>query len=430
MASKEISHLTTTINVGLAMAIQLARKRYETDSCEHPVPYLVSVPGAGKTQLLAHLCKQLGYGSESYTLALKPLEWLTGLPTIINPTDSVTGENSPSVKWLRPEFIDELYELSSKFEFSIVLLDDFHYCTSGQQAYGYEIFTYHKLHGIDLPKNVRFVVAGNNSSMSGAKQIMSAILNRMLPITVKPDREYWLENFAYPKRLNSIVTAFLKNNMHEQYFAEEESSTPYGSPRSWSALAHSIDAISETINLSENLDLFHAMATGSLSKTAANEFYLFYSIYSKVPVDAIYSSGEWKMPSESEKYAFIIAITDYVINSIIHFAEKTHFKASEHKDEFAKFQKTLKVYNGIIQKFHKGDVEMASLSANTILTNKYEYNYNGKCITMWNIVKDLMNNNLLSSETLTSLMATKNKKFEEINNLSNKLLKLAPTTGE
>ena len=422
MSTKELAPISTSINVGLAMAIQLARKRFETDSCEHPVPYLVSVPGAGKTQLLSYLCNKLGYGSESYTLALKPLEWLTGLPTVI---PQQGDDEEARVKWLRPEFIDELYALSKKHEFSIVLLDDFHYCTSSQQAYGYEIFTYHKLHGIQLPKNVRFVVAGNNSSLSGAKQIMSAILNRMLPITVKPDREYWLENFAYPNKLNPIVTAFLKNNVHEQFFAEEESSTPYGSPRSWSALAHSIDAISETINLSENLSLFHAMALGSLSKTAANEFYLFYSIYSKVPVDQIYSTGEWKMPSESEKYAFITAITDYIISSIIHFAEKTHFKASEHKEEFTSFQKKLKVYNGIINKFHKGDVEMASLSANSILTNKYEYNHNGKVVPMWNIVKDLMTNNLLSSETLTSLMAVKNRKFEEVNNLSNKMLKLS-----
>lgn len=404
------------IEQGMRYAIKMARKRYESNTNEILVPYIVSTPGTGKSSIFESINNEFGYGSLSYTLGLKPLEQLSGLPYI----DETQEEKR--VHWLAPEIISEIWDLSKKYEFSTVLIDDFHLCTSQQQAYGFELFTYHRLHGYEFPKNVRFVVAGNTSSMAGAKQSLSAIMNRMIKIPVKPNRKEWLKNYAEPNGLNSVVCNFLRNNMHDIYFCEPESCDPTGSPRSWTGLANAIDIVSESEDLSKNISLFETLAKGCVSKTAATELTTFFGLYSKVDVNFIFkSNGQIEFSDSTEKYPAIIAITDHVIHEIIEFAEKTKFKSKDFPEDYQNICNTMKVYSNIIELYRKNrDGELATLSTHNILSNRSKFNINGKEITMMDIVSIFIKSKIISPELIHSMAKDKSDKGELISQLLNK----------
>lgn len=397
-------------------AIKMAYSRFKLDHNDILVPYIVSTPGTGKSSVFEYINNQFGYGSLSYTLGLKPLEQLSGLPYI----DETTGEKR--VHWLAPEMVSEIWDLSKKYEFSTVLLDDFHLCTSQQQSYGFELFTYHRLHGYEFPKNVRFVVAGNTSSMSGAKQSLAPIMNRMIKIPVKPNRKDWLKNFAEPSGLNSIVCNFLRNNMNDIYFCEPESCDPTGSPRSWTGLANAIDIVSETEDLSKNINLFEILAKGCVSKTAAGAITSFFGLYSKVDVNFIFKSGgKIEFSDSTEKYPAIIAITDHVIHEIIEFAEKTKFKSKEFPEDYQNICNTMKVYSNIIKLYRDNrDSELATLSTHNILSNNTKFNVNGKEITMMDIISIFIKSKIISPELIHSMAKDKSDKGELISQLLNK----------
>lgn len=413
-----------SLHEGLQIAIDLCLERIRENFQETPIPYFVSSPGAGKTQVSKEITNQNGCGFMSITMGLKTYDEVSCLPYIHSNLDIKTNVAKPSVEWIKAEFIDQIWKESLNHKELIVLLDDYHLCSSEMQKIGNELFTYHALHGHKLPQNCAFFAAGNESTKSGANVILSSIISRMLPFKVFPDKNYWIENFAQEKGLNSTVLAFLSREINTPYFFEPESNNPTGSPRTWSHLAHTIDVLSRRIDFRTNFNVLNLMVSGCVSKSATKEFMDFYTIYSKVPVEDIFKSGEFLYPSEVAKYAFIIAITDYLISKIISYCEKTKFDSKNYPDETNQLKNYFTVYSKIIETYNKhSQSELSNLSLINLFKNKYIFNKNEKSFTMAEILFRFSKVNFIPPHLFANISNANKMKNDYVENLSNELKK-------
>lgn len=432
MASKTETQKENQMPVHDAMmrSIEMAYSRFKTGTTNTPIGYVISTPGAGKTQLHKKLCSDLGYGQMSITMGLLPLEHMSGLPTVMdidNELDLLWNPAGKKVHWLPPQMISDIQKLGREHEFSVVLLDDFHLCTPGQQSYGFEIFSHHTLQGYPFPKNVQFIAAGNATSAAGAKVTLSAIVNRMLPIRSYSDREYWLENYAIPNKINKHVLSFLRHSSNAIYFAEPESNTPFGSPRSWSGLASAMDVFEESNSLSTNT--LKCITDGLVSHTASTNFYLFYEVYNKVPVEKIYSTGNYDIPNDNNKYPFTIAITDFIISKIIDFANNTKYGQADRSvqtKETTILKNYIKIYNSIIKDLSDTkNNELATLSAYMVFKHNHVFEISPTSHkTMWEMCIILISNNILDPKILNLVKTSKTKMGEELKAIAESIQKV------
>ena len=414
-----------TLHEGLQIAIDLCLERIRENYQETPIPYMISGPGAGKTKLSNVIAKQNNCGFMSITMGLKTYDEVSCLPYIHSNIDLNTNLANPSVEWIKAEFIDQIWKESLKHKELLVLLDDYHLCSSEMQKIGNELFTYHALHGHKLPPNCAFFAAGNASTKSGANVILSSIISRMLPYNVYPDKKYWIENFAQHNGLNSTVLSFLSREVNTPYFFEPESNDPTGSPRTWSHLAHSLDVLSRRINFKKDFNTLRLIVSGCVSKIATKEFMDFYTIYSKVPVIDIYKTGEFLYPSEVEKYAFIIAVTDHLISEIISFCETTKMDSKAFPEETNKLKNTFTVYSKIIETYIKhSQNELSNLSLVNLFKHKYNFVKNEKSFSMADILFRLSKVNFISPHLFSNISNANKFKSEYIDSLSSELKKI------
>lgn len=406
------------LHVSMEMAFDIALHSIRTKDRRTPTPYLVSVPGIGKTEFANYTAKNKNVGFISFMMGLKTYDEVSCLPYIH--TDKKDNNIViPRVEWIRAEFLEKIWEKSRECEELVVFFDDFHLCSQEIQKICNEIFTSHSLHGHQFPDNCSIFAAGNDSSESGSFITLSTVMNRMQKLKTHPDKEYWLENFAIPVGLNSIVTSFISRAIHTPYFCEPESTEPTGSPRSWTYLANSIDILKEKYKFKDNYNYLKCVTEGSISKTASKEFMMFYSVYSKVPTDEIFKTGRFTFPTETEKYAFIIAITDYIISEIISSFEQYELSIKKYPNEIKSLFNKVKIFDKIIEKFiDSNENELCSVSMFSLINHPYKMEKNNKKITFFDIVHDLMKNNILSPKLINLINIQIEKKKNFLNNYS------------
>ena len=275
----------------------------------HSKPYLVGDPGMGKTEMVRTFCAKKGYRCICLSPGLQPLERFSGIPDFV-----VKGEDGqPTTVWSVPEFIHQVKEVNVKsndYETPIIIFfDDWHTADQEIQKIGFELFTYHKYSNYELPKNSYFILAGNEKSIAGAKIQLSAIRNRLLEIKVKPDLDYWIENYAIPKSIMDEGIAFFDSQEYQSYFQEKESANePFGSPRQWVSAFNFIDNMRQKNGGVIDNSLLSSILRGSVSSAAATAFYEFYLLYSKVDTRILFESGKVVLPENaSDLYAYLIA---------------------------------------------------------------------------------------------------------------------------
>jgi hypothetical protein len=285
-----------------------------------------------------------------------------------------------------------------------------------------------------MPNNVRFCAAGNASTLAGAKQSMSAIMNRMQIINVRPNRHEWINQYAEPNRLNPIVLSFLRNSANDGFFLEAEASTPHGTPRSWAGLANTFTAISDYIDLSKNTDIFTALAEGAVSHQAAAQLTNFYLVYSKVPVVEIFEKSG-KMPrssSNADRYPVIIACTEYVKSKIMDFIEKNNdprqvSKPSEQDNikQLKEIKRIIDIYTKIVMDYKEsGLTELASLAIMTLASKHNRVQIGADSVTMFDVISQWANNNLIPNSILHYITQDMTGKTRTVSNLSERYNKV------
>jgi len=316
-------NLGMQLNLAINQAIEMREQNADNGS----VFYIVSPPGAGKTQMTYEFCKNSNLGLIACTPALERQEKFGGIPDLkyvkadkfnINSKDA--DEEYLITEWSVPDLIAKANKMSKDHEYVVILLDDWHLCAPNIQQIGFELFTHRSLNGCKVADNIVFILAGNNTSAAGAKVQMSAILNRCVVLHAKADIKQWLD-YAASKNLHPSCFGFFSSVENQAYFHEEESTNePFGSPRSWTTfftnlkiLEDNFDAYGFSKAYRKNIVL--ALLQGCVSKVAAEKFHIFYEIFSKVDLESIFSKGYGKgtgneVPRDTaQAYAHTYAVT-------------------------------------------------------------------------------------------------------------------------
>ena len=303
---------------------------YQTMGIDVAIPYIIGAPGAGKTATVNSMTNELGWGLVSTHFALKPLEETGGIPQFERV--EINGKDELATIWSFPDIMKNIYKMSEKHEVVIWLLDDMHLCGAVHAALLYELLTERKLREFKLPKNVGIVMAGNHgSSKAGAKTQFSAIINRCCLYPIHTEYSSWRKNFAIGNNIHPSILSFLGNDMHQQFFHEEEQvETPWGSPRSWTRFSNTLRCMEQRNNNSQiQTDWLIYVTSGHVSKEAASSFANYYQIFMKFDIDKILANIDgYKLPeSNIDKYALVFA-------SIEFYCSNEHYKT--HSSNFGK----------------------------------------------------------------------------------------------
>ena len=92
--------------------------------------------------------------------------------------------------WAKPQIIEELEILAVDGKPTVCFFDDWHRTNAAIQSLGFSLFDQHILKGFKLPQNVVFIIAGNDSVSAGAREQLSAVLNRVSKKYVKTNYEH------------------------------------------------------------------------------------------------------------------------------------------------------------------------------------------------------------------------------------------------
>ncbi len=298
-------------------AIQIAIDNcyLQINNIDVQIPYLIGSPGGGKTQCIHQLSAKIEKCNVISThFAITPYEEHSGIPQFTN--FQINGKETIGTIWSFPAIMKRLFELSENSNMVIWLLDDMHLCGSVHMALLYELLTERKLRDYNLPNNVAIILAGNHGhNKAGSKTMFSAIVNRIFMMPIFTSLEGWRQNFAIKFNVHVAVQSFLKNSKYEMFLNEDEQTdTPWGSPRSWTRFANFLSVREQWANkkqLDESDVLY--IAQGHVSEIAASEFVLYYKIFTKFNVPKIISEYRiFNLPDTTiDQYALAYAICSH-----------------------------------------------------------------------------------------------------------------------
>ena len=122
---------------------------------------------------------------------------------------------------------------------TVVLFDDVGQSTPSVQAALMQIIQARRLGDAEISQNVSFLLATNRASdKSGARPLLSALVNRALVVEVKASIEDWIEWALTQKNMNPLAIAYVK--FRPDLFATEvpnDSMAAYCTPRSYARAA-------------------------------------------------------------------------------------------------------------------------------------------------------------------------------------------------
>lgn len=307
-----------------AIKFVMANANLQLMGQETAIPYVVGSPGIGKTVYTKQMAKKFDFDVLPFHFSLMPIEEISGIPKFKEVT--YDHKQVSGTEWSLPDIMTKIYEFSANHKKVIIFLDDYHMSSPAHLALGFEMFTERKLRGYKIPNNTAFIIAGNDTVKSGAKQMFGAIVNRFSFYKVFPDFNQWEKDYAIPSGINPKIVTFLKNKVNQAYFLEEESTLePWASPRAWARFSSMLNAM-ENISFNDEELLYNAY--GHIGGKAASEFVAYYNIYSKTQMDAVFD-GKIKVSipdSAGDIYIYAMAASNEYVNRIIHNDEKSDNK--------------------------------------------------------------------------------------------------------
>ncbi|MCM1532941.1 MAG: ATP-binding protein [Ruminococcus flavefaciens] len=288
------------------------------------IPFLCGAPGGGKTSIIKAECKARGWNIYARNMGMTVNEELSGIPELIHVTEG--DKEYPVCLWSKPQIVSDIERLAAEAP-TVIFFDDWHRTPSVIQNLAFESFTDYTLKGFPFPQNVAFILAGNDSVAAGARDQLSAVMNRVSKKYVKTDYEQWKKAFGY-ESVHPFVLGFLDAEMNRKFFHMEESMyEPWASPRSWSYLSKKIQLMEkkETNNGKNALDpvkkldsadkeLLLAEYASYVGRQAATELLKYYLFYRNVRVQEIFETGKYNIPDNMvEKYIFVSLVSNQYV---------------------------------------------------------------------------------------------------------------------
>jgi hypothetical protein len=273
------------------------------------IPYLVGTPGIAKTSLLLQMCQRNDWNL-LHLHFIRPIEEISGMPDFKD--IEINEILYRGTMWRLPEVLTELYKIAGNGKTTVWFLDDYHLASPAHLHLSYEMFSQdRKLRGYEIPKNVGFVLAGNDSSKAGAKSQFSAVMNRCAKFPVTLDFDFWKNTYAYEHGVNQKVVSFLSHASYKQWFCgEEKVDRPWPSPRSWTRFARMLSIIEANRKNPSHEEVLY-LGSSHLGEEGASDFTGYYKIYSKIDMAGVYNGKiDILIPDEMvNRYVYVIAAT-------------------------------------------------------------------------------------------------------------------------
>jgi hypothetical protein len=282
------------------------------------IPYLVGIPGIAKTAHVLDLCTRMNWNCVHTHFVLRPLEEISGLPQFRDVEAIVSGEKEifKGTYWTLPDILSKVYEVAANGRPTTWFIDDYHLASPAHMALSYEMFSQDRqLRGYDIPKNVAFILAGNDSAMAGARQQYSAVINRIAKYPVTLDFQQWKKDYAIPRGVNNQVQSFLGQVSYSKWFIGAEAmDKPWPSPRAWTRFGQMLSIIEH--NRIPSIDEVLYVSGAHVGDEAGSDFSQYYEIYSKIDVVGVLDGKvAISIPSSMvDRYIYVVASTQELIN--------------------------------------------------------------------------------------------------------------------
>jgi len=302
---KTIKHSSTSIQNAVFLALQMAKRKIENPTKKFLIPWIISSPGIGKTEMIIYYASKKGFAVLPCEPGLEREEKFGGLPDsnikIISQKETLTTE------WSMPELVCKLWEMSEQNPNGVIcFMDDIHTCSEAVQNIQFELFTHNSISGHKIPNNVAIILAGNETPMAGARITFTAIRNRCMALYAEPDVKFWLQNYAVPNGVHDTICSFFSIIDHESYFCTEESNfEQFASPRSWdqgvSEFLWNLEKTNKMDEIKTDPKLQNIMRCaleGCVGSGPANKFIEYLLIYKDIDVSPLFDKGILNVPED------------------------------------------------------------------------------------------------------------------------------------
>lgn len=273
-------------------SVQKTVKVIETGVAINKPVFVWGPPGVGKSSVVQQIAeKENRKLYDVRALLLESID-LRGLPTI----------KGNETVWTKPAFLPATEET----EPTLLFLDELNAADPSVQAACYQLILDRRIGEYKLPDNCRIVAAGNRSKDKAyVHKMPSALVNRMIHVTMESDVRAWLEwaagNGIEPEVIFYI--SFSPESLISNTFDVAEGEA-FPTPRAWETLSRELTHIKSENNgeLDPEDEVLIEIANGTVGSMTAAGFLGFLRTYKDLPRwdDIIKDPDNAKIPKDAQ----------------------------------------------------------------------------------------------------------------------------------
>lgn len=252
---------------------------------------VLGAPGIGKSESARQVAEKNNMAFIDLRLLLYSETDLKGIP--FPNREKGTTEYFPNTILPREGGLDK----------GLMLIDEITSAPKRVQTAAYQLVQDYRLGDYVVPEGWVIVAAGNREEDDGYfVQMPAPLANRMEILTASPDLDIWKADYAYPKKVNEKVIAYLNFKPVALHTQDPQSrSMSFASPRSWTA-------VSDILNTGASIEdsLTQVKIRGNIGDIEASSFFKFLEFEEKLPRIPDILVGKLKNPPEEKSLCYLL----------------------------------------------------------------------------------------------------------------------------
>lgn len=292
-------------------------------------------PGIGKSSLVEQFAESVGLDCISLLGSQLAPEDIIGVPQIKNNKSSFCPPT-----------------LIARDKPFCLFLDELNACSQEVQKAFYSLINDQRIGEFELPEGTIVIGAGNRAQDAAiVKPLSSALINRMLHISLRANSRDWLA-WAGDNGIHRLIISYIQLRPDHLWARPPKHEEPFSTPRSWTMLSDALHAYQEK-SLTENI--IDILASGLLTPNHARQFVAFFKQQSySYTLNAILK-GESHWPDKPEERDILYFMVQSFRSQLIKSLPDNQKKANAEIQDLIMYSKKL-----IIQ-LSRISLEMAQL---------------------------------------------------------------------